>query len=66
MRLPRAAVAQQQHVLAAGEELRSCQFQYQGFVHGRDGEEVEAVHGLDDWELRLTDAAFRGAALAVR
>src|SRR5260370_39621936 len=66
VRLPRATVAQQQDVLAAGEELASCEFQYSGSVQRRDGQEVEAVYGLDDWELRLADAAFRGAALAVQ
>ena len=35
VRFARAAVAQQQHVLVTGEELRSCQFQYQGlFTEG--------------------------------
>src|SRR5271170_6760770 len=66
MRFPRSAVAQQQHVLAEGEELTSCQFQYQSLVQRRYGQEVEAVHGLDDRELRLPDAAFGGAALAVQ
>ena len=33
---------------------------------GRDSEEVEAVHGLDDRELRLPDAAFGSPALAIQ
>ncbi len=66
VRFAGAAVAQQQDVLATDEELASRQFQYQGLVQRRDGEEVEAVHGLDDRELRLPDAPFGGAALAVQ
>ena len=57
MRLAGAAVAPQQHVLHAREELASCQVQHQGLVGGRDGEEVEAVEALDDWELCLPDAS---------
>jgi hypothetical protein len=40
MGFARAAVAEQKHVLAAGEELRSRQLQQQGLVQRRDGEEV--------------------------
>jgi hypothetical protein len=66
VRFARAAVAQQQNVLAAGKELSSRQFQHQDLVQHRYGEEVEAVHGLDDWELRLPDATFGGPAFAVQ
>ena len=37
-----------------------------GSCSDRHGEEVEAVHGLDDRELRLADAAFRGPAFAIQ
>jgi hypothetical protein len=66
VRFPRATVAQEQHVLTASEELASRQFQHQGLVQRWDGEEVEGVHGLDDRELRLPDATFRGPALAIQ
>jgi hypothetical protein len=65
MRLAGTGVAQQQHVLAAQQELRACQFQHHGLVQRRDGEEVEAVEALDHWELRLPDAALGRAAVAV-
>jgi hypothetical protein len=42
-----AAVAQQQHVLAAQQELRARQFQHHGLVQRGDGQEVEAVQALD-------------------
>jgi hypothetical protein len=32
----------------------------------RDGQEVEGVHGLDERELRLPDAAFCRPALAIQ
>jgi hypothetical protein len=66
VRFTRAAVAQQQHVLAASEELASRPLQHQGLVQRWDSQEVEAVHGLDDWELRLPDAAIRGPALTIQ
>ena len=66
MGLAGSGVAQQQHVLAAQQELRACQFQHHGLVQRRDGEEVEAVEALDHWELRLPDAALGGAAVAVQ
>ena len=63
---PVPLLPQQQHVLAAGEELASGQFQHQGLVQRGDGQEVEGVHSLDDRELRLADAAFRCSALAIQ
>jgi hypothetical protein len=44
MRFPGAAVARQQNVLAAGEELASRQLQYESFVQRSYGQEIEAVH----------------------
>jgi hypothetical protein len=66
VRLACATVAQQQYVLAASKELASRQLQDQGLVQRRDGQEVEAVHGLDDREPGLPDAAFGGSALAIQ
>ena len=63
--LPGSTVAQQQHVLLAGQELASSQIQNQCFVGLWDGQEVEAVETLDDWELCLPDAALGGPAVAV-
>src|ERR1700733_6467968 len=53
VRFPSAAVAEQQNVLTASEELASRQFQHQGLVHRRDSEEVDAVQGFYDWGSRL-------------
>ena len=66
VRFAGATVAQDQRIFPAGEKLRSRQLQPHGFVQGRDGEEVEAIQTLDDWELRLPDAPFGGAAVAVQ
>ena len=44
---------------------RACQFEDQRLVQRGDGEEVEAVEALYDWELRLTDTALRSAAVAI-
>ena len=65
VRFARPAVAEQQHVLSAGEELAPRQFQQHSLVERRHGEEVEAVQTLDPRELRLSDAAFGRAAFAV-
>ena len=43
----------------------SRQFEDQGLVQRGDGEEVEAVEALHHRELRLTDAALGGAAVAI-
>ena len=66
MRFTCSAVARQQDVLAASEELASRQLQHQGLVQRWDSQEIEAVHDLDDWELRLSDATFGSPALAVQ
>jgi hypothetical protein len=66
VRFSSSTVTKQQYVFAAGEELTSRQFQHQGLVQRRHGQEVEAVHGLDDRKLRLPDAAFCCPALAVQ
>ena len=42
-----ATVTDRDDVLAAGDVLRACQFQHQGFVEQGDGGEVEAVEALD-------------------
>jgi hypothetical protein len=43
VRLAGAAVAQQQDVFLARQELAACQFEDQRFVQRGDDEEVEAV-----------------------
>ena len=60
-----SAVAEQQYVLAAREELAPRQFQHHRLVERRHGEEVEAVEAFGDGELRLPDASLGGAAFAV-
>ena len=65
MGLAGSAVAEQQHVLSAGEELAPRQLQHHGLVERRHGEEVEAVQALGRGELRLSYAAFGGATFAV-
>jgi hypothetical protein len=59
-----AAVAGQQYVLTADEELASRELQ--SLFQRWNSQEVEAVDALDDWELRLPDAAFVSPAFAER
>ena len=65
MGLAGSAVAEQQYVLSAREELASRQLQHHRLVECWHGEEVEAVEALGDGELRLPDASLGGAAFAV-
>jgi len=65
VRLAGAAVAQQQKIFLAREELAPGQLQYQCFVQRRDSQEVEAIEAFDHRKLRLPDAALGGAAVAV-
>ena len=49
-----------------GQELASGQLQDQGLVQRGNRQELETVQALDHRELRLADAAFDGAAIAVQ
>src|SRR5580658_11123853 len=58
VRLPRAAVADRDHVLPANDALAASELQHQCLVERRDRREVEAVETLHRWEARLLDAAL--------
>jgi hypothetical protein len=65
MRLPRAAGAESDHVLATLDPFAAGQFQHLHLVELRDRLEVEAVEALGDRELRGLDAALDHPPLAV-
>src|SRR4051794_10191985 len=65
MRLSGSAVAQEQEIFFAREELASGQLQDQRFVEGWHGQELEAVQALDNGEPRLANAALDSATIAI-
>src|SRR5216683_3848650 len=61
-----ATVTDRDDVLAAGDVLRACQFQHQGFVERGDGGEVEAVEALDRaWARAQSQSPCNGRRRAV-
>ena len=58
MGLPRAAVADRNHVLSASDVLAAGKLQHQCLVERRDRRKLETVQALDRREPRLLDAAL--------
>jgi hypothetical protein len=58
MRLPGAAVAQSDDVLAGEDKFASCEFENERLVERRDGGEVECVETLHCREAGGADAAL--------
>src|SRR5437764_6912928 len=56
--LPRAAVADRNHVLSASDVLAAGKLQHQCLIERRDRRELETVQALDRREPRLLDTAF--------
>ena len=65
MGLAGAAVAQGDDVLPPLDVFTSGQFHDQGFVHRRDGQEVEGIQGFDRGEAGGAHAALDHALVAV-
>src|SRR5437879_3672148 len=63
--LPRAAVADRNHVFSASDILAAGKLQYQCLVERRDRRELEAVQALHRREPRLLDAALDHSSFAV-
>src|SRR5207248_11739441 len=65
MGLPRAAVADRDHVLSARDVLAAGKLQHHCLVERRDRREIETVQALDRRKPRLLDAALDHPLLPV-